>query len=71
MSDPIDRRAGIWSAVSGLGVAVGPTLGGLMLEHFAWSSIFLIHIPVGAVALTRRGQLRPGSDHVAAVLECQ
>src|SRR5262245_25985620 len=51
--DPSERvRAiGIWSGISGLGVAVGPTLSGWLLEHFAWSSVFLVHVPIVIVAL--------------------
>ena len=62
-TDPAERAKaiGIWSAVSGLGVAVGPTLGGLLLEHFAWSSIFLINIPVVVVALIAGRRLVPAS----------
>jgi EmrB/QacA subfamily drug resistance transporter len=46
-----------WAAVSGLGIAIGPISGGFLIEHFAWSSIFLINIPIviaclaGALAL--------------------
>ena len=62
-TDPAERAKaiGIWSAVSGLGVAIGPTLGGLLLEHFAWSSIFLINIPVIVVALIAGRRLVPAS----------
>ena len=53
-----------WAAVSGLGIAVGPISGGFLIEHFGWSSIFLINLPVvaacliGAVA-ARAGVARP------------
>ena len=62
-TDPAERAKaiGIWSAVSGLGVAVGPTLGGLLLERFPWSSIFLINIPVVTVALIAGRRLVPAS----------
>jgi EmrB/QacA subfamily drug resistance transporter len=62
-TDPAERAKaiGIWSAVSGLGVALGPTLGGLLLEHFPWSSIFLINIPVVLVALIAGRRLIPAS----------
>ncbi len=62
-TDPAERAKaiGIWSAVSGLGVAIGPTLGGLLLEHFAWSSIFLINLPVIVVALIAGRRLVPAS----------
>jgi len=55
------KAIGIWSAVSGLGIAVGPTLGGILLEHFAWSSIFLINLPVVAIALIAGRRLVPAS----------
>ena len=40
-----------WSAVMGVGIVIGPTLGGLLLSHFWWGSIFLINVPLVAVAL--------------------
>ena len=55
------KAIGIWSAVSGLGIAAGPTLGGLLLEHFTWSSIFLINLPVIALALIAGRALIPAS----------
>ena len=77
-NDPSERvRAiGIWSGISGLGVAVGPTLSGWLLEHFHWSSVFLVHIPIVAVALIAGRALVPASiagrkprlDPVGAVL---
>jgi EmrB/QacA subfamily drug resistance transporter len=42
---------GIWSAVTGLSVAIGPVSGGLLLEHFAWGSVFLVNLPLAALAL--------------------
>ena len=45
------KAIGIWAGVSGVGVAVGPLLGGLLLEHFWWGSVFLINVPVCAAAL--------------------
>jgi len=40
-----------WSAVAGVGIVVGPTLGGLLLSHFWWGSIFLVNVPLVAVAI--------------------
>jgi len=40
-----------WSAVAGVGIVIGPTLGGLLLTHFWWGSVFLINVPLVAVAL--------------------
>ena len=51
--DPVERAKaiGVWSAVSGMAVAFGPVAGGLLLEHFWWGSVFLVNIPIVAVAL--------------------
>lgn len=51
--DPAERgRAlGIWAACNGLAMATGPTLGGLLIGHFGWRSIFLVVIPVSMAAL--------------------
>jgi EmrB/QacA subfamily drug resistance transporter len=61
--NPAERAKAIaaWTAVSGLGVAIGPTAGGWLLEHFAWSSIFLVNIPVIAIALAGGRVLVPAS----------
>lgn len=42
---------GLWSAVASGGSAVGPLIGGLLLEYFWWGSVFLINVPVVLVAL--------------------
>ena len=41
----------IWSATAGMAIAVGPVTGGWLLEHFWWGSVFLINLPVIAIAL--------------------
>ncbi|WP_324785712.1 MFS transporter [Streptomyces sp. H51] len=51
-----DRREralaiGVWSAVAAVGAAVGPLLGGFLLEHFWWGSVFLVNIPLMLVSL--------------------
>jgi EmrB/QacA subfamily drug resistance transporter len=50
---PRERAAaiGAWSAVTGIGIVAGPTLGGLLLNHFYWGSVFWINVPLVAVAL--------------------
>jgi len=40
------RAVGIWSAVSAGGAALGPLLGGFLVEHFWWGSVFLINVPI-------------------------
>jgi EmrB/QacA subfamily drug resistance transporter len=62
-TDPIERTKaiGLWSAVSGLGVAIGPVAGGWLLAHFSWGSIFLVNLPVVATALVAGRWLIPAS----------
>jgi EmrB/QacA subfamily drug resistance transporter len=40
---------GIWSGVSGLGVALGPVVGGAVVEGFSWQWIFWLNVPIGIV----------------------
>src|SRR5439155_5006132 len=44
------KAVGVWGAVTGLGVAVGPVTGGLLLAHFAWTSVFVALVPVAVLA---------------------
>jgi EmrB/QacA subfamily drug resistance transporter len=50
---PRERAQAIaaWSAVAGVGIIIGPTLGGFLLAHFWWGSVFLVNVPIVAVAL--------------------
>lgn len=53
-SVPDGRRAisiGIWSGVSGLGVALGPLVGGAVVEGWSWEAIFWLNVPVGILAV--------------------
>jgi EmrB/QacA subfamily drug resistance transporter len=52
-ADPIPRAKaiGLWAAMVGVGVAAGPITGGYLLEHFRWGAIFLVNVPVAAVAI--------------------
>ncbi len=40
-----------WSAVAGVGIVIGPTLGGFLLSQFWWGSVFLVNVPLVALAL--------------------
>ena len=69
------RAIGTWAGAVGLGVAVGPVVGGLLLEHFWWGSVFLINVPVVAAGLVAvlavvpdSRDPRPGRVDVAGVL---
>ena len=45
------KAIGIWAGLNGLGIVLGPIIGGFMVQHFNWNSIFFINIPVVIVAL--------------------
>jgi EmrB/QacA subfamily drug resistance transporter len=46
----LNRAVGIWGGSSALAVASGPIIGGLLVEHVSWESIFLLNIPLGLLA---------------------
>lgn len=66
----------IWAAVSGLGAAVGPLIGGVLLEHFSWHAAFLVNVPLmvagviaGILVLPESKVANPGRwDFIAALL---
>lgn len=66
--DPRERAKaiGIWSGSAGLGVAAGPLLGGWLLAHFWWGSVFLINLPVAALSLLAAVWLVPDSRDPSA-----
>jgi EmrB/QacA subfamily drug resistance transporter len=52
---------GIWSAVAGLAVAIGPVSGGLLLRHFSWRSVFFVSVPIAVIALVAGAWMLPES----------
>ncbi len=61
------RAIGIWSGTTGVGFALGPIIGGLLLTHFWWGSVFLINVPIATVGLLCAVQLVPDSKNPAAL----
>ncbi|MFG3054071.1 MFS transporter [Kitasatospora sp. NPDC048239] len=53
------RAIGLWSAVSALGLAVGPVIGGPVVEHLGWAGVFWINVPIGLAGLVLAGRSLP------------
>jgi EmrB/QacA subfamily drug resistance transporter len=45
------RALGIWAGCNGVALAIGPTLGGVLIQRFGWPSIFLVVVPVSLAAI--------------------
>ena len=72
------KAIGIWSAIAGVGIGLGPFVGGLLLEWFSWSSVFWLNVPIVVVALVagllpRAREPRPAARRVrpAAAPACR
>ncbi|KQR96539.1 MFS transporter [Williamsia sp. Leaf354] len=50
-ADARERAAafGVWAAITGVAVAIGPVLGGWLLEHYSWASVFWVNLPFAAL----------------------
>jgi EmrB/QacA subfamily drug resistance transporter len=60
------RAIGLWGATAGIAIALGPIVGGWLLEHFSWSSIFFAMTPVAAVGALLVARYVPTSRDPAA-----
>ncbi len=60
------RAIGLWAMAVGIGIATGPVLGGVLLNHFWWGSVFLINVPVTVVGAIAAAILVPESRNRAA-----
>ncbi len=50
-AEKLNMAIGIWGMVIGASTAAGPIVGGLLVEHVSWQSVFFINVPVGVIAL--------------------
>jgi EmrB/QacA subfamily drug resistance transporter len=55
------RAIGLWGAVAGVAIAMGPIVGGWLLEHFSWASIFVAMAPVAGAAVILAALVVPAS----------
>lgn len=62
-----DRAMAVWLAALTLGMPLGPLLGGWLLEHFWWGSVFIINVPLTAVSIAAVITLVPESRSSTAV----
>jgi len=61
------RAIGLWAATTGLGIALGPIVGGLLLARFWWGSVFLINVPIAVLGVACALPLIPESKNPAAL----
>jgi len=66
--DPAERQraVGIWAAVMGVGIALGPLVGGALLERFSWHSVFGVNPPIALLVLVAALLLVPESRNPAS-----
>ncbi|MGD0375171.1 MAG: MFS transporter [Streptosporangiaceae bacterium] len=60
------RAIGVWAGTIGLGIAIGPIAGGLLLARFWWGSVFLVNVPIVVAAFAGALVLVPDSKNPAA-----
>jgi EmrB/QacA subfamily drug resistance transporter len=67
-AEPKDRALaiGIWAGVFALGYGIGPVVGGIMLDHFEWNSVFFLNIPIAIITLAGGYFLVPESRDPSA-----
>ncbi|MEV6119510.1 MFS transporter [Streptomyces sp. NPDC052077] len=59
--DEQPKAIGLWAGGVGLAIAIGPITGGLLLDHFWWGSVFLVNVPIVALAVVLMLWLVPDS----------
>lgn len=56
------KALGVWAAVSGLALAAGPVVGGLLVDHYGWRSIFWLNLVIGVVVFAAALRYVPESS---------
>jgi EmrB/QacA subfamily drug resistance transporter len=61
--DPVERQRAIavWAGTAGIGIGLGPVVGGLLLRHFFWGSVFVVNVPICVAAIVAGLLLVPTS----------
>ena len=70
------RAIGVWAGIVAIGIGFGPVIGGFLLEHFWWGSVFLVNVPIVITALVlgywfvpdSRDESAPRLDPLGSVL---
>ncbi len=57
----LPKAIAIWAMMAGVGVALGPILGGALLKYFYWGSVFLVNVPIAGIAIAASLFLVPDS----------
>lgn len=68
-SRPSDRAKaiGIWGAMMGVGVAIGPIIGGLLLSYFSWNAVFYVNVPIAIIGIISGLILIPNSKNQSEI----
>jgi len=62
--DPVERghALGVWAACNGLAMAIGPTVGGLLVTHFGWRAVFWVVVPISVAIVVLAMRVVPESS---------
>ena len=60
------RAIGVWGGTMGVGIALGPLAGGLLLSRFWWGSVFCVNVPLLIIGVVAAWRLVPESRNLAA-----
>ncbi|GAA2140116.1 MFS transporter [Actinomadura napierensis] len=60
--DELPRAIGVWTAATAVGMPIGPLVGGWLLDHFWWGSVFLFNVPVTVLAVVACMRLLPADN---------